>query len=143
MFSTPPPPIPQGKPPPPPMGGGGAQFQPLSFKPFKAPDGEFDGKRLRKSVMRKTVDYNCSVVNMLECRVWQRDERDRSCLQADVCYASEMLPPPAYPMNPINAVVSKFVRTSTNKAKVSVAMGKDINRNYYFDLVTFLCQQDE
>ncbi|XP_037776883.1 pre-mRNA 3' end processing protein WDR33-like [Penaeus monodon] len=120
MFSTPPPPIPQGKPPPPPMGGGGAQFQPLSFKPFKAPDGEFDGKRLRKSVMRKTVDYNCSVVNMLECRVWQRDERDRSCLQADVCYASEMLPPPAYPMNPINAVVSKFVRTSTNKAKCPI-----------------------
>lgn len=117
MFSMPPPPIPQAKPMLPP-GGGPQQFQPLSFKPFKAPDGEFDGKRLRKSVMRKTVDYNCSVVNMLENRVWQRDERDRSTLQADVCYASEMLPPTAYPVNPINAVVTKFVRTSTNKAKV-------------------------
>lgn len=115
----PPPPIPQGKPPLP-QGGGPQQFQPLSFKPFKAPDGEFDGKRLRKSVMRKTVDYNCSVVNMLENRVWQRDERDRSTLQADVCYASEMLPPTAYPVNPINAVVTKFVRTSTNKAKCPI-----------------------
>nr|XP_053638681.1 pre-mRNA 3' end processing protein WDR33-like [Cherax quadricarinatus] len=70
--------------------------------------------------MRKTVDYNCSVVNMLENRVWQRDERDRCTLQADVCYASEMLPPTAYPMNPINAVVTKFVRTSTNKAKCPI-----------------------
>lgn len=119
MFNTPPPPIPQGKPPPP-MQGGPQPFQALSFKPFKAPDGEFDGKRLRKSVMRKTVDYNSSVVNMLESRVWQRDERDRGQLQADVCYASEMLPPPAYPVNPINAVVTKFVRTSTNKAKCPI-----------------------
>ncbi|XP_045606617.1 uncharacterized protein Wdr33 [Procambarus clarkii] len=118
MFNMPPPPIPQGKPPPP--GVGTQQFQPLSFKPFKAPDGEFDGKRLRKSVMRKTVDYNCSVVNMLENRVWQRDERDRCTLQADVCYASEILPPIAYPVNPINAVVTKFVRTSTNKAKCPI-----------------------
>ncbi|MPC27876.1 pre-mRNA 3' end processing protein WDR33 [Portunus trituberculatus] len=118
MFNVPPPPIP-GKPLPPP-GGGPQPFQPLSFKPFKTPDGEFDGKRLRKSVMRKTVDYNCSVTNMLESRVWQRDERDRPALQADVCYASEMLPPTAHPLNPINAVVTKFVRTSTNKAKCPI-----------------------
>ncbi|KAG0717123.1 pre-mRNA 3' end processing protein WDR33 [Chionoecetes opilio] len=120
MFNVPPPPIP-GKTLPPPGGGAAAQpFQALSFKPFKTPDGEFDGKRLRKSVMRKTVDYNCSVTSMLESRVWQRDERDRPTLQADVCYASEMLPPTGYPMNPINSVVTKFVRTSTNKAKVGV-----------------------
>lgn len=29
---------------------------------------DFDGKRLRKSVMRKTVDYNASIVNTLEVR---------------------------------------------------------------------------
>lgn len=93
-------------------------FQPLQFKPFKPPDGEFDGKRLRKSVMRKTVDYNSSVIQMLEARIWQRDERDRPALPPDICYASHLLPPPAYLSNPINAVVSKFVRSSTNKAKV-------------------------
>lgn len=38
----------------------------------RAPNGmpisqdDFDGKRLRKSVMRKTVDYNASIVNALE-----------------------------------------------------------------------------
>lgn len=36
------------------------------------PDGqpvEFDGKRLRKTMMRKTVDYNSSFINMLHNRV--------------------------------------------------------------------------
>ena len=35
------------------------------------PDGqpvEFDGKRLRKTMMRKTVDYNSSFDNMLKNR---------------------------------------------------------------------------
>lgn len=30
---------------------------------------DFDGKRLRKSVMRKTVDYNASIVKALEVRL--------------------------------------------------------------------------
>lgn len=29
---------------------------------------DFDGKRLRKSVMRKTIDYNSSIVRALEVR---------------------------------------------------------------------------
>lgn len=29
---------------------------------------DFDGKRLRKSVMRKTVDYNASIVKALEVK---------------------------------------------------------------------------
>ena len=41
---------------------------------------DFDGKRLRKSVMRKTVDYNASIIKALEvsgrlacsiCKRWQ------------------------------------------------------------------------
>ncbi|KAF2347382.1 WD40 repeat, partial [Trinorchestia longiramus] len=83
-------------------------------------ESDFDGKRLRKSVMRKTVDYNSSIVAMLEARLWQRDERDRPTLQPDICYASEVMPPQMYPDNPINAVVTKFVRTSTNKQKCPV-----------------------
>lgn len=30
---------------------------------------DFDGKRLRKSVMRKTVDYNSSIVKALEVNI--------------------------------------------------------------------------
>ena len=47
---------------------------------------DFDGKRPRKSVMRKTVDYNSSFMGMIERRVWQRDHRDRRALQADVLH---------------------------------------------------------
>jgi polyadenylation factor subunit 2 len=46
------------------------------FRPYHAPklisgsqevlQDEFDGKRLRKSVMRKTVDYNSSIIKTLE-----------------------------------------------------------------------------
>lgn len=43
------------------------------FKPFTpyirgvaALDPEFDGKRLRKSAMRKTVDYNSAIIKMIE-----------------------------------------------------------------------------
>lgn len=46
------------------------------FRPYHAPkvitggqdalQDEFDGKRLRKSVMRKTVDYNAAIIKTLE-----------------------------------------------------------------------------
>ena len=68
--------------------GPGKPGQPFFFKPFHnfgnrpqyghynfpmTPD-DFDGKRLRKSVMRKTVDYNASICKALEvgnsCFLW-------------------------------------------------------------------------
>ena len=36
---------------------------------------DYDGKKPRKSMMRKTVDYNSAFMAMLEARVWQRDQR--------------------------------------------------------------------
>lgn len=47
---------------------------------------EFDGKRLRKAIARKTVDYNSSVLNMLETRLYEKDFRSRSHLQPDPGY---------------------------------------------------------
>lgn len=46
----------------------GGTFQPPGpgGKRFIGPDLCFDGKRMRKAVSRKTVDYNTSVVNYLE-----------------------------------------------------------------------------
>lgn len=81
---------------------------------------EFDGKRLRKAVTRKTVDYNSSVIKYLENRVWQRDYRDRRAMQPDTAYYTEMTPPLSMPDNPINAVTTKFVRTSTNKMRCPI-----------------------
>lgn len=81
---------------------------------------DFDGKRLRKSTMRKTVDYNAAIIKALENRVWQRDHRDRHALQPDVLYLPEVLPPPAYKDNPINAVTTRFVKTATNKMRCPI-----------------------
>lgn len=56
-------------------GGAGKPGQPF-FRPFvnfnRGPGAlpmtqdDFDGKRLRKSVMRKTVDYNAAIIRALE-----------------------------------------------------------------------------
>ncbi|KAF5303060.1 hypothetical protein FQR65_LT08389 [Abscondita terminalis] len=81
---------------------------------------DFDGKRLRKSVMRKTVDYNSSIIVALENRIWQRDYRDRRALQPDVMYYPDMMPPPSYPDNPINCVTTRFVKTATNKMRCPI-----------------------
>ena len=61
------------------MGGGHHQPRPFGARGGyggyqRAPNGmpisqdDFDGKRLRKSVMRKTVDYNASIVNEMEVK---------------------------------------------------------------------------
>ncbi|XP_058823124.1 pre-mRNA 3' end processing protein WDR33 [Topomyia yanbarensis] len=81
---------------------------------------DFDGKRLRKSVMRKTVDYNASIIKALANRTWQRDYRDRHALQPENIYLPEMLPPPSYMDNPINAVTTRFVKTATNKMRCPI-----------------------
>ncbi|XP_053679913.1 pre-mRNA 3' end processing protein WDR33 [Anopheles nili] len=81
---------------------------------------DFDGKRLRKSVMRKTVDYNASIIKALECRTWQRDYRDRRGLQPESIYIPELLPPPSYMDNPSNAVTTRFVKTATNKMRCPI-----------------------
>ncbi|XP_059619421.1 pre-mRNA 3' end processing protein WDR33 [Phlebotomus argentipes] len=111
------------------MGGAGRPGQPyyrgMSGFP-RGPGGmpmsqdDFDGKRLRKSVMRKTVDYNASIIRSLENRIWQRDNRDRRALQPESIYTPELLPPPSYMDNPSNSVTTKFVKTATNKMKCPI-----------------------
>ncbi|KAF7283484.1 WD repeat domain 33 [Rhynchophorus ferrugineus] len=103
------------------------QFRPFMnvHKPLPGPLGDmtledFDGKRLRKSVMRKTVDYNSSIIKELENRIWQRDYRDRRALQPDVMYYPDLMPPPSYPDNPINCVTTRFVKTATNKIRCPI-----------------------
>lgn len=81
---------------------------------------DFDGKRPRKSVMRKTVDYNSSFLRMVERRVWQRDYRDKRALQPDVLHYPYLLPPVDSLETPSNAVTTKFVKTATNKMRCPV-----------------------
>ncbi|EDV43791.1 uncharacterized protein Dana_GF16340 [Drosophila ananassae] len=96
-------------------------FMPGGFqRPFGMSQDDFDGKRLRKSVMRKTVDYNASIIKALENRLWQRDHRDRLALQPDSIYVPQMLPPSSYLDNPSNAVTTRFVKTATNKMRCPI-----------------------
>ena len=53
---------------------------------------EFDGKRLRKAIARKTVDYNTSIVRALENRLFIKDYRDRKAFQPDVGYYPQVNP---------------------------------------------------
>ncbi|XP_073840179.1 WD repeat domain 33 [Musca autumnalis] len=96
------------------FGGGGFQ------RPHQMTQDDFDGKRLRKSVMRKTVDYNASIVKKLDARLWQRDHRDRYALQPESIYVPELLPPSSYLDNPSNAVTTRFVKTATNKMRCPI-----------------------
>ncbi|XP_023653946.2 pre-mRNA 3' end processing protein WDR33 [Paramormyrops kingsleyae] len=80
----------------------------------------FDGKRMRKAVNRKTIDYNPSVIRFLENRLWQRDHRDFRAIQPDAGCYNDLVPPVGMLNNPMNAVTTKFVRTSTNKVKCPV-----------------------
>ncbi|XP_058846029.1 pre-mRNA 3' end processing protein WDR33 isoform X2 [Acipenser ruthenus] len=80
----------------------------------------FDGKRMRKAVNRKTIDYNPSVIRHIENRLWQRDYRDLRVIQPDAGYYNDLVPPVGMLKNPMNAVTTKFVRTSTNKVKCPV-----------------------
>lgn len=54
---------------------------------------DFDGKRLRKSVMRKTVDYNSSIVKALEVlwRVWNACKRQTSCESSHLGFNASLM----------------------------------------------------
>lgn len=57
---------------------------------------------------------------LLQNRIWQRDYRDRRALQPESIYCPEMMPPPSYMDNPINAVTTRFVKTATNKMRCPI-----------------------
>ncbi|XP_065831783.1 pre-mRNA 3' end processing protein WDR33-like [Oscarella lobularis] len=83
-------------------------------------DPSYDGKRVRKEVNRKTIDYNSYVLRHIESRVWQRGPQDRKAIQPDICYYGELLAPMIYADNPVNAVTTEFVCTSTKKFRCPI-----------------------
>ena len=75
----------------------------------------FDGKMLRKSMARRTVDYHPSVVNYLEDRVWKRNGRDVHSLQSDPLYSATLTLPDDMLDTQVSCVMSKFIRAALNK----------------------------
>ena len=93
----------------------------------------------RKSVMRRTVDYNTSFLSALERRVWQRDYRDRRALQPDVTSYPDLVPPPIVPEKSANAITTKFVKTATNKMRCPVRLLLQVIKSILFS--ASLCVQ--
>jgi len=75
----------------------------------------FDGKMLRKSMARRTVDYHPSVVNYLEDRVWKRDGRGVRALQLDASYGASLTLPDDMLDTQVSCVMIKFIRAALNK----------------------------
>ncbi|KAH9698487.1 WD REPEATS REGION domain-containing protein [Citrus sinensis] len=80
----------------------------------------FAAKRMRKLTQRRAVDYTSTVVRYMQIRMWQRDSRDRTVLQATPAAAIDMLPTVAYTDNPSTSFAAKFVHTSLNKNRCSI-----------------------
>ncbi|TGZ59096.1 hypothetical protein CRM22_009268 [Opisthorchis felineus] len=82
--------------------------------------GVTDARKSRKAVFRRTIDYNASTVNYLKDRLWVNRPTDRRALQPDYLWSPKLCPPRMYTDCPMNCVMSKPVRTSTNKNKCPI-----------------------
>ncbi|KAI9364402.1 WD40-repeat-containing domain protein [Zopfochytrium polystomum] len=105
-----------------PPGGGGGQGSSGGGPggPGGPGDANFDGKRMRKAIQRRTVDYNSVFIRYLENRTWTRDRRDHLALQPESNFITDILPPFSYSHNPSTSIATKFVHTSINKIRCPV-----------------------
>ena len=82
----------------------------------------YNGKRVRKSVTRKAVDFSASELLLQKKRICQQDVREKDTPRIfipDDSYA-DLLPPKAWKDNYMTSVCAKFEHTSVNKLKFPV-----------------------
>lgn len=86
----------------------------------------FDGKRMRKPISRKFVDFNGPLLNSLLERTFERNyPQDRLLNNVYIpppnpAYTLNMLAPWSYPSNPVSGVTTKFAHASTNKVRCPI-----------------------
>ncbi|CAF4096121.1 unnamed protein product [Rotaria magnacalcarata] len=91
-----------------------------SIVPVQPGEIGFDGKMLRTAMARKTVDYNPSIIRHLENSICQRNLIDGRSLQPDVLYILHLIPPHALLSNPVDCVMTKFIRSASNKVRCPI-----------------------
>jgi len=97
------------------------QQEPYFLPLQRGPQGlVFDGKRMRKAIQRKTVDYSSPTVEYFEARMYQRDFRDFHALEPDPAYIRKLAPPICWDHNPSTSITTKFVHSSVNKVKCPI-----------------------
>lgn len=77
----------------------------------------YDGKRVRKPVARKTVDFSAGIIKFLLERNYRRDYRDRSYLIPNLDSVKDIEVPLATKDQPAHGFTSKYIQTSANKAR--------------------------
>jgi polyadenylation factor subunit 2 len=80
----------------------------------------YDGKRMRKHVTRKTIDFNSSFIKYLHGRVIQRSWKDIIWLKPTMDYIKDLEPSFRTVYNPAAAYCTKFVSVGTNKEKFPI-----------------------
>lgn len=80
----------------------------------------YDGKRMRKAIHRKVLDYSSTIIQLLEKGHYERDYRDYHTIQPVADHIIDYLPPSCYLHNPSNAITTKYMHTSTNKVRCPV-----------------------
>lgn len=104
-----------------PSGTGAAGGNAANQAPGQTSGSSFDGRRMRsKLAIRRTVDYNCSVANWIQSRVWQRDQRDMRAIQPEAIYSPMMVLPAMLLENPVNGLATRSVRVAMNKVKCPI-----------------------
>jgi len=95
-------------------------FRPNTQVQTQTAPAEYDGKRMRRSIQRRTVDYNASTIQLLKHRLYKRSILQKPIVQCDPLYYTDIVQPRSLQHNPVNSVTSRFVRASTNKVRCPV-----------------------
>lgn len=83
----------------------------------------YDGKRMRKAMVRRTIDYTSPVLRMFEVPM-DAASRRISQLQPTPSHLIAMMPPMGLKHDPMNAVCTKFVHSSQNKARCPINVAR-------------------
>ncbi|KAF8227353.1 WD40 repeat-like protein [Tricholoma matsutake] len=98
--------------------------QPPPTDEGKIQDGDarqmLDGKLIKKTRPRRTVDYNGGMGRWALMRKLRPNPSHVPCLRPSPPYIIDLLPPKAYPDNSSTSLCTKFVHTSTNKIRCPV-----------------------
>ncbi|KAJ8328267.1 pre-mRNA cleavage and polyadenylation factor (CPF) complex subunit [Batrachochytrium dendrobatidis] len=80
----------------------------------------FDGKRVRKAIQRRTVDYNSVLMRYWEIRNIQRSLKDYTAMQPEPQFLVNVMPPFGNSHNLSTSVTTKFIHLSANKVKCPI-----------------------
>ncbi|KAI6106491.1 hypothetical protein EV401DRAFT_2008551, partial [Pisolithus croceorrhizus] len=79
-----------------------------------------DGKAVKKTRPRRTVDYNGGMGRWALLRKHRPNPTYVPCMRPAPPYIIDLLPPVAYPSNSSTSLCTKFIHTSTNKIRCPV-----------------------